>query len=391
MIYMTNLLLKLALKNKGGAETSSGRAAVGSLSGAVGITLNLVLCLAKLIIGNISGSISITADALNNLSDASGSIVTLLGFKLAEKPADPDHPYGHARFEYLSGLAVSAMIVLIGFELLRSSVEKIINPSSVAFSIPLGLVLGISILAKLWLAIFNKKLARLINSSALAATSSDSRNDVLATAAVFFAVIIETVTGFKVDGYVGLCVSVFILYSGITLAKETISPLLGENASPELCKSIIEVVNSHELVLGYHDLMVHDYGPGQRFASLHVEMDVREDPMVCHGVIDELERECLKKLGVHLVIHYDPIVTGDKELDTAKKMVLDILSSFDSRLSIHDFRMVSGAEYTNLIFDIAIPYELSENDVKSYLDSKLNERGDKKYYTVITFDCEGFN
>ncbi len=388
---MTNLLLKLALKNKGGAETSSGRAAVGSLSGAVGITLNLVLCLAKLIIGNISGSISITADALNNLSDASGSIVTLLGFKLAEKPADPDHPYGHARFEYLSGLAVSAMIVLIGFELLRSSVEKIINPSSVAFSIPLGLVLGISILAKLWLAIFNKKLARLINSSALAATSSDSRNDVLATAAVFFAVIIETVTGFKVDGYVGLCVSVFILYSGITLAKETISPLLGENASPELCKSIIEVVNSHELVLGYHDLMVHDYGPGQRFASLHVEMDVREDPMVCHGVIDELERECLKKLGVHLVIHYDPIVTGDKELDTAKKMVLDILSSFDSRLSIHDFRMVSGAEYTNLIFDIAIPYELSENDVKSYLDSKLNERGDKKYYTVITFDCEGFN
>ncbi|MDD6478742.1 MAG: cation diffusion facilitator family transporter [Oscillospiraceae bacterium] len=388
---MTNLLLKLALKNKGGAETSSGRAAVGSLSGAVGITLNLILCLAKLIIGNISGSISITADALNNLSDASGSIVTLLGFKLAEKPADLDHPYGHARFEYLSGLAVSAMIILIGFELLRSSVEKIINPSSVAFSVPLGLVLGISILAKLWLAIFNKKLARLINSSALAATSSDSRNDVLATSAVLFAVIIEAITGFKVDGYVGLCVSVFILYSGIMLAKETISPLLGENASPELCKNIIEVVNSHELVLGYHDLMVHDYGPGQRFASLHVEMDVMEDPMVCHGVIDELERECLKKLGVHLVIHYDPIITGDKELDTAKKMVLDILSSFDSRLSIHDFRMVSGAEYTNLIFDIAIPYELSENDVKSYLDSKLNERGDKKYYTVITFDCEGFN
>ena len=223
MIYMTNLLLKLALKNKGGAETSSGRAAVGSLSGAVGITLNLVLCLAKLIIGNISGSISITADALNNLSDASGSIVTLLGFKLAEKPADPDHPYGHARFEYLSGLAVSAMIILIGFELLRSSVEKIINPSSVAFSVPLGLVLGISILAKLWLAIFNKKLARLINSSALAATSSDSRNDVLATAAVLFAVIIEAITGFKVDGYVGLCVSVFILYSGIMLAKETLS------------------------------------------------------------------------------------------------------------------------------------------------------------------------
>ena len=283
------------------------------------------------------------------------------------------------------------MIILIGFELLRSSVEKIINPSSVAFSIPLGLVLGLSILTKLWLAVFNKKLSRLINSSALAATSSDSRNDVLATAAVLFAVIIENFTGFKVDGYVGLCVSVFILYSGIMLAKETISPLLGENASPELCKSIIEVVNSHKLVLGYHDLMVHDYGPGQRFASLHVEMDVREDPMVCHGVIDDLERDCLSKLGVHLVIHYDPIVTGDKELDTAKKMVLDILSSFDNRLSIHDFRMVSGAEYTNLIFDIAIPYELSENDVKAYLDSKLNERGDKKYYTVITFDSENFN
>lgn len=388
---MTDFFLKLALKNKGSAKSKEGRAALGSLSGTIGITVNLFLCLAKLIIGNVSGSISITADALNNLSDASGSIVTLLGFKLAGKPADPDHPYGHARFEYLSGLAVSALIILIGFELLKGSVEKIINPSAVAFSVPLVLVLSISILTKLWLCVFNKKLSRFINSATLSATASDSRNDVLATTAVLLAAIIEKITGLKVDGYIGLAVSVFILYSGIMLAKETISPLLGENASPELCRDIIEVVTSNEKVLGYHDLMVHDYGPGQRFASLHVEMDVKEDPMVCHGIIDDLERKCLDTLGVHLVLHYDPIVTGDKELDDAKKMVLDILCAFDERISIHDFRMVSGAEYTNLIFDAAIPYGFKGEEIKSYLDTALNEGGNKKYYTVITFDSESFN
>lgn len=387
---MTKLLLKLTLKNEG-ADTKKGRAKIGSLSGFVGIAANIILFVAKLIIGTVSGAISITADALNNLSDASGSIVTLLGFRLAEKPADPDHPYGHARFEYLSGLAVSALIILIGFELFKSSLEKIINPSPISFSIPLVIVLVISILVKLWLSAFNKGLSKMINSATLAATASDSRNDVVATLAVLVAAIIEAFTGFKVDGFIGLGVSVFILYSGITLAKETISPLLGENATPELCRSIVEVVNSNEKVLGYHDLMVHDYGPGQRFASLHVEMDAAEDPMLCHEIIDDLERDCFDALGVHLVIHYDPVITGDEELDGIKATVISILTNIDKRLSIHDFRMVKGTEHTNLIFDISVPFGLSQKEIKETLDLKLNQESDIKYYTVITFDSESFN
>lgn len=387
---MTNLLLKLYLKNES-VTSKRGRAAVGRLSGAVGIAANILLCLLKLFVGSISGSISVTADAMNNLSDASGSIVTLVGFKLAEKPADPDHPYGHARFEYLSGLLIAALIILIGFELAKSSVEKIINPTAVSFSTIFLIVMLFSVIAKLWLALFNKKLGNLINSSTLLATSADSRNDVIATLAVLIAAVVEKFTGFKVDGYIGFCVAIFILYSGIMLAKETISPLLGENASPELKASIVEVVTANEKVLGYHDLMVHDYGPNQRFASLHVEMDVKEDPMLCHGIIDDLERECFKLHNVSLVIHYDPIVTGDERLDSLKSFIGEIISEYDNRLSFHDFRMVDGSDYTNLIFDVALPFGVDDKEVKAHIDRKLSERGDKKYYTVITFDSEDFN
>ena len=387
---MTNLLLRLYLKNES-VDSKKGRAAVGRLSGAVGIAANLLLCLLKLFIGSISGSISVTADAMNNLSDASGSIVTLIGFKLAEKPADPDHPYGHARFEYLSGLLIAALIILIGFELAKSSFSKILKPTAVTFSIPFLAVLLFSVLTKLWLSVFNKKLGKLISSVTLLATAADSRNDVIATLAVLIAALIERFSGLKVDGYIGLLVAVFILYSGIMLAKETISPLLGENASPELKANIIEVVTANEKVLGYHDLMVHDYGPNQRFASLHVEMDAKEDPMLCHGIIDELERECYHLHNVNLVIHYDPIVTGDERLDELKSAVGEILRKIDERLSFHDFRIVDGADYTNLIFDVAIPYGLDERSVKSELDRALSKRGDKKYYTVITFDSEEFN
>jgi len=387
---MTNLLLKIYLKGES-ADSKSGRAAVGRLSGVVGIVANILLCLLKLFIGSISGSISVTADAMNNLSDASGSIVTLIGFKLAEKPADPDHPYGHARFEYLSGLLIAALIILIGFELAKSSFGKIIKPSPVTFSIPFLSVLLFSVMAKLWLSVFNKKLGKMINSSTLLATSADSRNDVIATLAVLIAALIEQFTGFKVDGYIGLFVAVFILYSGIMLAKETISPLLGENASPELKANIIEVVTANEKVLGYHDLMVHDYGPNQRFASLHVEMDVKEDPMLCHGIIDDLERECLKLHNVNLVIHYDPIVTGDERIDCLKAFIREVLDEIDERLTFHDFRMVDGNDYTNLIFDVALPFDTDEKKVKEHIDKRLYERGDKKYYTVITFDSIDFN
>ena len=388
-----NFLLKLFIKDVDNITSPKVRAQVGRLSGLVGIICNLILFAGKLVIGTISGALSITADAMNNLSDASSSIVTLVGFKLAEKPADDDHPYGHARFEYLSGLAIAAMIIVIGVELLQNSVNKIRNPESINFSAALVIVLLLSIGVKLWLSGFNGKLGKMIHSAALLATASDSRNDVISTAAVLAAAVIEAVSGWHVDGFMGLAVAVFILYSGANLAKETISPLLGEAASPELQQLIVDIVESSPMVLGYHDLMVHDYGPGQRFASLHVEMDKEEDPLVCHEIIDDLERECLRRHNVHLVIHYDPVILGDEVLDHMRGQVQDILTEYDERLSIHDFRLVPGNGHTNLVFDVAIPYDIYEKkkEIKAYLDEELAKCETGRYYTVITFDASAFN
>lgn len=390
---MTKLLLRLFVKDLENGDSPKTRSAVGRLSGVVGIVCNLLLFAFKLIVGTAAGSVSVTADAMNNLSDASSSIVTLIGFKLAEKPADDDHPYGHARFEYLSGLAVAAMIVIIGFELAKSSVEKILHPSAVAFSGVMVLVLAGSMAAKLWLSVFNKHLGKRIGSAALLATAADSRNDVLTTAAVLLAAVIEKLTHWSVDGIVGLMVALFILCSGAGLAKDTISPLLGEAASPELRQLIIQTVKGDPLVLGYHDLMVHDYGPGQRFASIHVEMDQREDPLRCHEIIDNMERRCLREHNVHLVIHYDPVVTDDPELERLKGVVERILSGIDPRLSVHDFRMVRGGAHTNLIFDVALPGKLSgrEKEIQRRLNEALAQQEPLTYYTVVTFDPAGFN
>lgn len=390
---MTKLLLRLFVKNSENPDAPGVRAGVGRLSGIMGIVCNALLSAGKLIIGTISGSVSITADAMNNLTDAASAIVTLIGFKLAEKPADKDHPYGHARYEYLSGLAVAALILIIGFELGKTSLEKVLNPSPVAFSVPLVVVLVGSILVKLWLALFNTSLGKHIGSGTLLATAADSRNDVISTGAVLLAALVERFTGLQVDGYMGLAVSAFILYSGITLGKETISPLLGESGSPELRKTITDVVGAEPRVLGYHDLMVHDYGPGQRFASMHVEMDQAEDPLACHELIDDLERLCLEKYNVHLVIHYDPVVIGDAEMERLRSCILQAMAGFDSRLTLHDLRMVRGKGHTNLIFDIALPEELQgrKDDIKKVIDDSLEALGDTKYYTVITFDLESFN
>ena len=374
-------------------EKTTDRGAAGRLAGTVGIVANAVLFAMKLAVGTIAGSVSITADALNNLSDASSSVVTLLGFKLAEKPADADHPYGHARYEYLSGLAVAAMILFIGFELAKSSVEKIFNPQAVDFTwLTAGVLLG-SMAVKLWLSLFNSRLGKKIGSETLMATAADSRNDVIATAAVLVSGLAEKFTGWHIDGFMGLAVAVFILYSGIGLAKDTISPLLGEAAGPELQEQILDQIRSEKRVLGYHDLMVHDYGPGRRFASVHVEMDRREDPLLCHELIDDLERECLESHGIHLVIHYDPVVTDDPELDRMKAAVTEALKQIDGRLSLHDFRMVQGSGHTNLIFDVALPEDLAEKkgEIKARLDQKLNQDAPCTYFTVITFDPTAFN
>ena len=374
-------------------EKTTDRGAVGRLAGTVGIVANAVLFAMKLAVGTLAGSVSITADALNNLSDASSSVVTLLGFKLAEKPADDDHPFGHARYEYLSGLAVAAMILFIGFELAKSSVEKIFNPQAVDFTwVTLGVLLG-SMAVKLWLSLFNRRLGKRIDSETLMATAADSRNDVIATAAVLVSALVEKFSGWHIDGFMGLAVALFILYSGIGLAKDTISPLLGEAAGPELQEQILDRIRSEKRVLGYHDLMVHDYGPGRRFASVHVEMDRNEDPLLCHELIDNLERECLQSHGIHLVIHYDPVVTDDPELDRMRDAVAAALKQIDDRLSLHDFRMVQGTGHTNLIFDVALPEDLmgKKAEIKTQLDQKLNQNAPCTYFTVITFDLAAFN
>jgi len=390
---MTKLLLRLFVKDYENGKNPAVRTAIGSLSGAVGIGANLLLFLGKLAVGMLTGSVSITADAMNNLSDASSAIVTLLGFRLAQMPADEDHPYGHARFEYLSGLAVAAMIIIIGFELAKTSVQKILNPTPVEFSLWAVCVLLGSIGVKLWLSLFNGKLGKHIGSTTVLAAAADSRNDCIATGAVLLAGLVESLTRLRIDGYMGLAVALFILYSGWNLAKETISPLLGEAASPELRELIVDYISTQPHVLGYHDLMVHDYGPGQRFATLHVEMDMREDPLFCHELIDDMERECLRNHSIHLVIHYDPVVTDDPELNARKEQVSQLLRTYDERLSLHDFRMVKGTSLTNLIFDVALPSDLrgQEKQIQGAIEKTLNDESNVTYYTVITFDAASFN
>ena len=389
---MTKLLIRLFVKESDKSSVQ-GRAQVGRLSGAVGIVCNALLFGAKILVGTLSGSLAITADAMNNLMDASSSVVTLVGFKLAERPADEDHPYGHARFEYLSGLTVAALILLVGVELAKSSLDKILHPAAVDMSgVTVGVLAG-SIALKFWLSRFNTKLGKLIGSGTLEATAADSRNDCIATGAVLLSALLQMFTPWRLDGWFGMAVALFILYSGVGLARETISPLLGEAASPELRKLIAETVAAHPKVLGFHDLMVHDYGPGQRFGSLHVEMDSREEPLLCHDIIDDLERECLQKHNVHLVIHYDPIVTGDEILERRCTQVSQILLAYDSRLSIHDFRMVPGPGHTNLIFDVALPQDLlgKKKDILAWLEKGLEALGEGQFYPVVTFDMAPFN
>ena len=389
---MTKLLLRLFVKDADNTESPKVRAAIGTLSGLVGIVCNVLLFAFKLLVGTLTGSVSITADAMNNLSDASGSIVTFIGFRVADKPADEHHPYGHARAEYLSGLGVAALILVIGLELVKTSVEKIIHPTPVTFTTVAAVVLLASIAVKFWMNLFNRGLAKRIDSTALMATAADSRNDCITTGAVLIAAVVEKLTNIPVDGWIGLAVALFILYSGLNLAKDTISPLLGENADPELREKIVDYIVAQPKVLGYHDLMVHDYGPGQRFASLHVEMDCREDPLDCHELIDDMERECLRSHNVHLVIHYDPVVIDNPELTALKAKVLCLLQTRDPRLSLHDFRMVPGKKHMNLVFDVALPRDMKDKgeELRSWVEDTLNAEGEMVYHVIITFDVADF-
>ena len=387
---MITQILRILERRHGDLSAGPARTACGKSAGLIGIALNVALFAAKLVIGLISGSVAITADAVNNLTDASGSVLTLLGFRLAEKPADEDHPFGHARVEYITGLAVAALILVIGVELGKSSVEKILHPAPVAFSVPLALVLLLSIAVKLWMARFYRTLGKRIDSGTLSAAASDSRNDVVSTAAVLAACVVGELTGVQLDGPMGLAVAAFIIWSGVGVARETISPLLGENADPALVKAMVEDVMDHDLVLGVHDVMVHDYGPGQKFATLHVEMDRREDPLVCHDIIDNIEREILARHGIHLTIHYDPLEMDDAETVAMREAVTNLLRELDPRLNMHDFRMVRGVDHTNLIFDLVVPRDLDRPELRRSI-AKAAESLPGRCYCVVTFDSPAFN
>ena len=383
---MITLLSHLFIKNRDDVTNPAVRRAYGQLCGMVGIALNLVLFVGKFFAGTVSGSVAITADAFNNLSDAGSSVVTLLGFRLAGKKPDPEHP-GHGRMEYVSGLIVAGLILLMGAELAKSSFEKVLHPEAVDFSALTAVILAVSVCVKLYMCLYNRRISRKIDSVAMEATAADSFSDSIATTAVLEAMLVGRFTGLMIDGWVGLVVACMILWSGVQAARDTISPLLGKQADPELVRRISDLVLSHPKILGIHDLMVHDYGPGQCFASVHAEMDMHEDPMACHDILDDIERDAMRDLRVHLVIHYDPIVTDDKELNHMRALVEKELQALDPRLSMHDFRMVRGPQHTNLIFDLAVPFDLSGKtaELKRRIDECVQFE-DRKYYTVITFD-----
>ena len=384
---MTKLLLRLFVKDP---DTPDGRARVGSLAGAVGILCNLLLFLGKVTAGLLSGSVAIAADGWNNLTDAASSIVTLLGFRFSRKPADAHHPFGHARAEYLSGLCVAVLILFIGTELARGSVDKILEPKPVEFTAVTFGVLAASIAVKLWMSLFVGKLSRLIDSKALAATSVDSRNDVIATSAVLLSCLVGHFFRLRIDGWTGLAVAVFILRSGYVIARETVSILLGEQADRELVEKLQSLVLRHEGILGIHDLLIHDYGPGRCFASAHVELSAEEDPLVCHEIIDHLECDALEELNVRLVIHFDPVAVNDAEWERLHSVVEQIVAEIDPQLSVHSFRLVRTQSVPRLVFDVSIPYGMTgqEPQLRDRITDALEQRGER-CRTVVRFDGIG--
>lgn len=384
---MTKLLIKLFIKNAD-ATTPKGRELFGRLAGAVGIICNLILSIMKLIIGTVTNSVSITADATNNISDAGSSIVTLVGFRLSGKPADKDHPYGHARIEYISSLIISFIILLIGCSIFKESVIKIFKPEESLFNIATVIILVASILVKLWLSVFNTYLGKQIDSKALEATAIDSRNDVITTTAVLIASVISHFTGFNLDGYMGVIVSIFILISGINLVKETLNPLLGQPPTKEMFESIEKKILSYDNVLGVHDLMVHSYGPNTYFASAHIEMDAKIDVLVCHDIMDQIERDFKSDLNIHLVVHLDPTILDSPEINELKEMVNNIICEIDRELTFHDFRVVIGEENKNVLFDVVVPpeYKYSDEELEKMITKRITEMSNGKIFTVLVVD-----
>lgn len=384
---MTNLLIRLFVKNHEKTEDVKVRERYGIFSGIVGVVTNLFLSVIKVVAGVVFHSLAITADAVNNLSDSASSIVTLVGFKLAGKPADAEHPFGHARMEYLSGLIVSFSILFVGLQLVRSSFDKIQNPERADFSVVTVAVLAIAILVKVWQGMFYRKVGRTIGSTAIAATAADSLNDVFATSAILAGTIITEFTGFNLDGYMGMAVAVFIIYSGVKLIIATSNPLLGMAPSKELVDEIYRKIMNYDGILGIHDLNVHNYGPERCFASVHCEVSAAQDIMVSHDIIDNIEHDFLNQEGIHLVIHLDPIVTDDARTNELKAQVEAVIKTVSPEITMHDFRVVWGTTHSNLIFDICVSFGFRISDEElADLISKAIYQINPTYHSVITVD-----
>lgn len=384
---MTNILIKKFIKNYDDVKNPAVRGSYGKLGSIIGIIANAFLCTSKILIGLIFNSVSITADGINNLSDAGSSLITLIGFKMAGKPADEDHPFGHARIEYISGFIVAFIILILGVELIKTSFDKILHPEPIKFNIIMILVLGFSILLKIWLSLFNKKLADIISSTAMKATAMDSLNDVYATSVVLISVLVSKFTNLQIDGYMGILVALFIVYSGINIIREIMNPLLGELPDSDLTNKIQKKILEYEGVLNIHDLVVHNYGPNKYFATVHVEVDYKEDIMKSHDMIDNIERDFLEDSDINLVIHLDPVVTDDKETNELKDMTNNIVISIHEKMSIHDFRVVKGTTHTNLIFDVLVPVEckILNKEIVSIINKKIKEKN-ITFFPVITID-----
>lgn len=384
---MIEFLARVFIRHRDGLSPSALRQAYGQLCGAVGIGLNLLLFVGKLFAGTISGSIAITADAFNNLSDAGSSLVTLLGFRLAGRKPDPEHPFGHGRMEYISGLAVAGLILLMGVELGKSSLKKILSPEEIVSSPLVLAILAVSVAVKLYMFYYNRSIGKKIKSAAMSATATDSLSDAVSTTAVLMATLVGQFTGLNIDGWVGLLVALFILFSAYKAAKETLSPLLGQTPDPEFVERIEQIVLSYPEVLNVHDLIVHDYGPGRVMISLHAEVSADGDLLQLHDVIDNAEHRLKKELGCMAVIHMDPIITNDAHTDALRMAVAEKVKAIDPRLTIHDFRIVSGPTHTNLIFDVVVPYDvkLTADEVRRRIGALVKEL-DENYFAVVQVD-----
>lgn len=384
---MTDLILRIFVRDHKNTEDPAVRDKCGRVAGAVGIVTNFLLFLMKIIVGTVFHSVSVTADAVNNLTDSGSSVVTLIGFKMASKPADEKHPFGHARIEYLSGVIVSFIVIFLGLQLGMSSIEKILTPEENALTPVALVVLVISILAKLWQCLFYRKVGRMIKSESVEATSKDSRNDVIATSVVLLGAVITMLTGVNLDGYMGAAVALFIVFSGVQLTISTADPLLGQAPEGELVQTITEKMLSYPGIIGMHDLAVHNYGVGRCFASAHCEVDAKNDILVSHDLIDNIERDFSRDLGIHMVIHLDPVIVGDARTDALHCKVQSLVTALYPTVTIHDFRVIWGVTHSNIVFDASVPFAVKDSDavITQKLEAEI-QKLDPDYRTVVTID-----